>query len=129
MFFVKAEEVGVIVKTGSIAGILCRVILSQQFVGKLQSPQNHIVPKIREILQKVIDRNIAKEWNTAGLRQNEEVFTMYYEMGGRLITLGSDAHTHASIGKCFKEAQAFLKQCGFTQCHYYKKRKPQSVEL
>lgn len=86
-------------------------------------------PKIREILQKVIDQNIALEWNTAGLRQNAEIFKMYYEMGGRLITLGSDAHSAAGIANRFEETRAFLKACGFTHYHYYKNRIPQPVEL
>ena len=86
-------------------------------------------PKIREILQKVIDRKIALEWNTAGLRQNEEIFTMYYQMGGRLVTLGSDAHHQDNIGRRFPENQQALKDCGFTHYHYYKNRTPQPVDL
>lgn len=86
-------------------------------------------PKIREILQKVIDRNIALEWNTAGLRQNEEIFSIYYQMGGRLVTIGSDAHTHEGIARGFEQAQTFLKQCGFHHYHYFKNRTPQAVDL
>ena len=85
--------------------------------------------KIREILKKIIDRNIALEWNNAGLRQNEEIFKMYYEMGGRLITLGSDAHSTAEMAKGFESVQAYLKSCGFTHYHYFKNRQPHSVEL
>jgi len=86
-------------------------------------------PKIREILQKVIDRNIALEWNTAGFQQNKDIFSIYYQMGGRLITLGSDAHSHVEIAENFQEVKAFLKQCGFTHYHYFKNRRPQAVEL
>lgn len=86
-------------------------------------------PKIREILQKVIDRNVALEWNTAGLRQNEEIFSMYREMGGQLVTLGSDAHLCEDICEHFDEAKQHLKQCGFTHYHYFKNRNPHSVEL
>ena len=86
-------------------------------------------PKIKEILHKIIDRGIALEWNSAGLRYNEEIFSLYYNMGGRLVTLGSDAHSHEAIARGFLEAQAFLKSCGFTHYHYYKNRRPQPVEL
>ena len=86
-------------------------------------------PKIREILQKVIDRGIALEWNSAGLRQNEEIFSMYYSMGGRLVTLGSDAHGHADIARGFPAFSDFLRSCGFTHYHYYKNRQPQAVAL
>lgn len=86
-------------------------------------------PKIREILQKIIDRNIALEWNSAGFQQNEEIFAIYYQMGGRLITLGSDAHSCGGIAGHFEEVKAVLKQCGFTHYHYFKNRRPQQVEL
>ena len=86
-------------------------------------------PKIKEILKKVIDRGIALEWNSAGLRQNEEIFALYYSMGGRLVTLGSDAHSHADIARGFDQFRSFLKECGFTHYHYYKNRQPQAVEL
>ena len=66
-------------------------------------------PKIREILQKVIDRKLALEWNTDGLRQNEEVFTLYRQMGGELITIGSDAHEKADICDDFDIAMQSLK--------------------
>ena len=86
-------------------------------------------PKIREILQKVIDRNLALEWNTGGLRQNEEVFTLYRQMGGELITIGSDAHEKTEICDDFDMAMQNLKAIGFTHYHYFKNRKPQAIDL
>ena len=93
--------------------------------------------KIREILQKIIDRNIALEWNTGGMNQrfhycsiqNEELFTLYRSMGGQMVTLGSDAHSVKGIGNSFEQACDALKRCGFTHYHYFKKRKPHSVLL
>ena len=86
-------------------------------------------PKIKEILQKVIDRGIALEWNSAGLRYNEEIFALYYSMGGRLVTLGSDAHGHADIAGGFDSFRDTLKSCGFTHYHYYKNGQPRAIEL
>ena len=86
-------------------------------------------PKIREILQKIIDRGIALEWNSAGLRQNEEIFALYYSMGGRLVTLGSDAHHHEDVGRGFENFRTALRSCGFTHYHYYKNGRPQPVAL
>lgn len=85
--------------------------------------------QIRQILQKVIDRKLALEWNTGGLRQNEEVFAMYRHMGGELITIGSDAHHQDNIGRRFGETRQALKDCGFTHYYYYKNRIPQPVDL
>ena len=86
-------------------------------------------PKIKEILKKVIDRGIALEWNSAGLRYNEEIFALYHSMGGRLVTLGSDAHSFENVGRGFAEFQTALKACGFTHYHYYKNGQPQAVAL
>lgn len=94
-------------------------------------------PMIREILKKIIDRNIALEWNTGGMNakfhycsiQNEEIFTMYRSMGGELVTLGSDAHSVGGLGNGFDKAIEGLKRCGFTQYHYLKNRMPHSVAL
>ena len=86
-------------------------------------------PQIKEILKKVIDRGIALEWNSAGMHFNEEIFALYYSLGGRLVTLGSDAHGHEDIARGFDKFRAHLKSCGFTHYHYYKNRQPQAVVL
>lgn len=94
-------------------------------------------PQIREILKKIIDRNIALEWNTGGMNprfhfysiQNEEIFALYRSMGGELITLGSDAHSAGGIGRGFEDARVALKRCGFSYYHYFKNRVPQRVAL
>ena len=93
--------------------------------------------QIRRILEKIIARNIALEFNTAGLgpylhyynSQNELLFEWYKSMGGKLITLGSDAHTTAGIGRGFDMVCALLKEYGFEEYHYYKNRKPHAVKL
>ena len=50
-------------------------------------------------------------------------------LGGRLVTLGSDAHGHEDIARGFDKFRAHLKECGFTHYHYYKNRQPQAVVL
>lgn len=104
---------------------------------KRQTDVMQFEPKIREILQKIIDRNIALEYNTGGLNpkfnfcdiQNEEIFSLYKSMGGTLVTLGSDAHGITGICHGFEKAKATLKKCGFDQYHYFENRKPIAVKL
>lgn len=86
-------------------------------------------PKIRQILQKVIDRNIALEWNTASIPDNQRIFELYYSMGGRLVTIGSDAHAVNRIGGGVEETKALLKNCGFTHYQYYRKGIAQNISL
>lgn len=92
---------------------------------------------LRQILQRVIDRGISLEWNTGGMNprcnfcniQNDEIFTLYYSMGGRLVTLGSDAHMDAAICRAFPEAAQALKKIGFTHYMRYVNRKAIPVAL
>lgn len=93
--------------------------------------------KIREILKRVIDKNVALEFNTAGLcsgldyfnSQNEEVLRIYRELGGKLITLGSDAHQKNAIARGFDLAIDFLRSCGFDSYCYYENRIPKHISI
>ena len=90
-----------------------------------------------EILEKIIKRNIALEYNTGGLNekchfcnvQNEELFTLYKSLGGKLVTVGSDAHHAVGIGLTFKTATDHLKKLGFDSVYYYENRKPQMIKI
>ena len=93
--------------------------------------------QIRKILKKIIDKGIALELNTGGMNQrfhycnvqNEDIFKMYKELGGELITLGSDAHDTTTIAVAFDQMKKLLKSLGFEHYHYYEKRMPQKVRL
>lgn len=88
--------------------------------------------KIRQVLHALIQREIALEINTSCVGgaydewlPNKEVIDMYIQMGGRLFTLGSDAHKPEKIGTGFTDVKAFLRQKGIDSLVYYKQRKPQ----
>lgn len=93
--------------------------------------------KMREILQKAIDRDLALEYNTGGWNerchyydvQNKELFALYKSMGGKRVTVGSDAHGAAGIGASFPKAAENLKKLGFDEVCYYKNRKPQIIKI
>ncbi len=97
---------------------------------------NKFSKEVKELYALIIEKGIALECNTSGLRQpigvtlpDEELLKMYYNMGGRLITLGSDAHRESDVGCGIPEATQLLKNIGFKEAFYYKKRKPQPYEL
>lgn len=76
--------------------------------------------EIRDILQTVIQKKIALEVNTSCLGSNYNelmpetwILRMYKDMGGHLVTLGSDAHLSENIGKGFDQAKIILKELGF----------------
>ncbi len=75
--------------------------------------------QIDDILKRIIEKGKILEVNTAtfGLERvglpNEEVLARYYELGGRRVTFGSDAHTTARILEGREKVVATLKKIGF----------------
>lgn len=90
---------------------------------------------ITEILKQTIKKEKALEINTSAFfmihdfMPDKEIIKQYYDMGGRLITLGSDAHVSENASTHFDEAKAFLKKIGFTQAYYYQNRTPVGYAL
>ena len=90
---------------------------------------------IDDILKLIIDKGVALEINTSGFgtevgfMPNESIFKRYLELGGKKITLGSDAHTPENIEKGFEAAITMLKTNGISCIHSYKSRKPVKHEI
>ncbi len=85
--------------------------------------------KIDEILRLIIRRGIALECNTSGfdgemplLMPDESVLRRYYALGGRLVTLGSDAHRADRAANGFNEAVRLLERIGFTYACRFRER-------
>lgn len=75
---------------------------------------------LEEILKHIITRDIALELNTGGLRKgldfvhpHEYILGMYKDMGGRYLSIGSDAHMAGHVGAGFEEAFKLMKRLGF----------------
>ena len=99
---------------------------------------SEFTPIIKDILKTIISRKIALEINTTGLLRCEfggclcpdnNLITLYKELGGTLITLGSDAHRTQGIAQAFKETKDILKNLGFSEYHFYKNRKPMKITI
>lgn len=91
---------------------------------------------IDEILRKIVSLGKGIEINTAGLRKglshaNPHPFILkrYRELGGEIITVGSDAHNTADIAADFDLAESFLKDAGFEFYTVFRQRKPHFVKL
>lgn len=84
-----------------------------------------------EILRKIIALGKGIEINTAALRKglshaNPHPFILkrYRELGGKIITVGSDAHNTADIAADFDVAEKMLLDAGFEHYAVFKARKP-----
>ena len=76
------------------------------------------------------------EVNTAGLKYgmndpnpHHDIIKRYLELGGEIITIGSDAHAPEKIGYDFDRAAQVLKECGFEYYTVFKERKPEYIRL
>lgn len=91
---------------------------------------------IREILKTVIEKGKGIEINTSGLRQkfgdtfpSLEYIKLYRELGGEILTVGSDSHTTADLAKGVKEGIEIAAQAGFSRIAYFKERKPYFINI
>lgn len=91
---------------------------------------------IEAILSALIKNDKALEVNTAGFKYGlsqphprEEILSLYRELGGKLITIGSDAHRPEHIAYDFERTQRLLINLGFKEYTIYKKHIPFMQEL
>ena len=88
--------------------------------------------EIEEILRTLIGKGLGIELNTN--RGNtplpdEKWLRMYRDLGGEIITLGTDSHGPEFVGCAIRERQQLLKDCGFTCFCTFEKMRPIWHEL
>ncbi len=105
-----------------------RYIQGEQGVAADLAPHGE---KIDQTLGALIQKGIALEVNTSGLRQKLgetmpglELLRRYRRLGGELVTLGSDAHCTEDLGAGIDQGMELLKAAGFNQFVVYEKRRP-----
>ncbi|SFA77146.1 histidinol-phosphatase HisJ family protein [Clostridium frigidicarnis] len=87
---------------------------------------------IDEVLKRIIERDIALELNTrrfnsdSAIKNTSDILKRYKELGGVLITLGSDSHTASSVGNNFFKAKDLVKNMELKNV-YYRCRKIQDL--
>jgi len=86
---------------------------------------------IDKVLRLLIENGCGIEVNTAAYRQGFDsphptfdVIKRFRELGGEIITLGSDAHSPVILGHRFESALALVKEAGFKRICSFSKRKP-----
>lgn len=91
---------------------------------------------IDTFLKTIIEKGIALEFNTAGLKYGMksanphiDILKRYKELGGELLTIGADGHKPEQIAWDFKTGDQILKAAGFSYYTIYRKRKPEMIKL
>lgn len=88
------------------------------------------------ILTSLLEQDKGIELNTGGFRHGLEqpnpcidILKRYQELGGEIITIGSDAHTPDYIGSEFDKARDILLDCGFKYYTIFEGRTPEFLKL
>jgi histidinol-phosphatase (PHP family) len=91
---------------------------------------------IAEILRLVIQKGKGIEVNTSCFRYklpdltpSHEILELYRDLGGDIITIGSDSHMRAHVGCRIKEVQEELSNIGFKNIYTFEKMKPVGHKL
>ena len=90
---------------------------------------------IQVLLKRLIEAGKGIEINTAGIDKigyphpHIEILKLYKELGGEIITVGSDAHVKYNIGYGFDVVHRLMKELGFKYYAIYKNRKPEFLPL
>lgn len=91
---------------------------------------------VEPVLKVLIEKDKGMEINTAGLRYNLgyfhpklEILKMYKDLGGTVLTLGSDSHTPETLSFAYDEIVSAIKEIGFDSLYIFKERKRIKVNI
>lgn len=94
-------------------------------------PFEKLKPMIAEILKVAISDGKGIEVNTSSHRYgltdsmpSTELLRLYRDLGGSIVTTGSDSHNPTHLGTYLKEAKDHLKTLGFQHLCTYEKMQP-----
>ena len=89
-----------------------------------------VIDIIERILKRVIEKGKGIEVNTSSYRYNlpdltpsRRILKMYYDLGGRILTMGSDTHRIQQLKDHFEEIIVQLKDIGFSKLYRFDKMK------
>lgn len=96
---------------------------------------NHI-EIIDKILREIISKGKGIEINTSGYRYGEnrvypdfEIIRRYFELGGEIITIGSDSHKACDIVKDFSIAYEILERLDIRYLASFDKMEPKFIKI
>ena len=92
--------------------------------------------RLRTLFKSCVENGVGIEVNTSALSDKlgnfmpqPSVVKLYRELGGEIITVGSDSHCAQDSGKGVKEGYELLRSLGFKYVCLYRAHKPEFVAL
>lgn len=112
------------------------VKLSTEVINKYGYRPGDYTDILDDILKMIIRKEKALEINSAGLKYGigfahpkMEILRRYRELGGELITIGSDAHAASELAYGFWNVYELLENLGYKYYYVYKNRQPEGILL
>ena len=91
---------------------------------------------LESILKTIIDKGSGIEVNTSGFRYglgqplpSRDILTLYKDLGGEIITTGSDAHKLCDLGHNFEYTYDLLKDIGFKYVTTFDNMEPIFIKI
>lgn len=95
-----------------------------------------LLPELDRVLVWLIKNGKGLEINTSGIfyqlnrcHPEQLILKRYKDLGGKILTIGSDAHREESVGRNLKEGYEAASIVGFTQVAWFEKRKIHFAEF
>lgn len=126
------EELLRLVRSFKDYSVLAHLDLIVRYDRQGTLPFEDVKDVITEILKQVIADGKGIEVNTSSVRYqvgdltpSVEILKLYHELGGRVLTFGSDSHKPEHLGAHITEQMAQVKELGFTEYCTFSHGKPE----
>lgn len=93
-------------------------------------------PQIREVLRAAVDTGLGLEVNASGLRQLPRepypgltILRWYRQLGGEVVTVGSDAHHTRDLGAGIDSAVELVRRAGFRAVAVFRNRQARWITI
>ena len=130
------EEILALVQQYHHYSVLGHMDLISRYDNAGAFPFERIRPIVTEILKTVIRDGKGIEINTSSYRYglkdltpSADILRLYYELGGRIITIGSDSHRKEHLGAYLTETADVLKGLGYKEIYTFDRMRPISHKM
>ncbi len=108
-----------------------------RYLPKTQTEVNYApwMDIIDEIFRVMVEKNIALEINTSGFRHGSktmpdaQLISRFKKLGGQRVTIGSDAHKVADVGKYVEDGIKAANASGFEYIAVFQNRKAKMLSI
>lgn len=121
-------------KTASVMdefSVLAHIDLMRRYDRQGEYPFSKIKPQVEEILKLIINKGKGIEVNTSSFRYklsdltpSMDILKLYKELGGEIITIGSDSHRKEHLGSHILEVRKTLCDMGYKYFTTFDKMEP-----